>query len=91
MLAPCVMVSLGCHAAGIDEGVPSCASRLLARGAVCFTGAARCPTAIATLWSVAFFNELLCSGSSVGEANREAHNKFMAHHLKGIRVLSLSC
>ncbi|CAK8995197.1 unnamed protein product [Durusdinium trenchii] len=86
MLAPCVMVSLGCHAAGIDEGVPSCASRLLARGAVCFTGAARCPTAIATLWSVAFFNELLCSGSSVGEANREAHNKFMAHHLKGINL-----
>jgi len=81
MFAPCVMLSLGCHAAGIDEGIPSCASRVMARGGVCFTGAARCPTAIATLWSVAFFNELLDGhGRSLGEANLGAHNKFLAHH-----------
>ena len=80
MFAPCVMISLGCHAAGIDEGIPSCASRVMARGGICFTGAARCPTAIATLWSVAFFNELLDGhGKSLGEANLMAHNKFMAH------------
>lgn len=84
MFAPCVMVSLGCHAAGIDEGIPSCASRVMARGGVCFTGAARCPTAIATLWSVAFFNELLDGqGRSLGEANQMAHNKFMAHRKVG--------
>ena len=64
--APCVMISGGCHAAGIDEGVPSCASRVMARGGVCFTGAARCPTAIATLWGVAFYNELLYEQLSSG-------------------------
>ncbi|CAJ1395336.1 unnamed protein product [Effrenium voratum] len=86
MFAPCVMISGGCHAAGIDEGVPSCASRVMARGGVCFTGAARCPTAIATLWGVAFYNELLYEngGRTLGEANMQAHNKFLAHHLKGV-------
>ena len=86
MFAPCVMLSLGCHAAGIDEGCPSCASRVMARGGICFTGAARCPTAIATLWSVAFFNALVMKNQSLGEANQAAHNAFLAHHLRGFLV-----
>jgi len=86
MFAPCVMLSYGCHAAGIDEGIPSCASRVMARGGVCFTGSPRCPTAIATLWNVAF-NELLDGhGRSLGEANLWAHNKFLAHHRLGVAL-----
>lgn len=88
MFAPCVMLSLGCHAAGIDEGCPSCASRVMARGGICFTGAARCPTAIATLWSVAFFNALVMKNQSLGEANQAAHNAFLAHHLRGFFLKS---
>ena len=86
MFAPCVFLSSGCHAAGIDEGCPSCASRVMARGGICFTGAARCPTAIATLWSVAFFNALVVKNQSLGEANQAAHNAFLAHHLRGFLV-----
>ena len=32
---------------------------------------------------MAYFNELL-SGKSLGEANQKAHNKFLAHHLRGV-------
>jgi len=80
---PAVVLSLGCHAAGVDEGCPSVASRMLARGAVAFTGASRSPYAAATYWDVAFFTQLLLHGKSVGEANEAAFNHFQVQRADG--------
>lgn len=81
LTAPAVMLSSGCHACGIDEGYPSCGSRIIGRGAVCYSGAPRCPTTAARCWEVAFVNQLLYHHTTIGDAVRLASNKLMVHHL----------
>jgi hypothetical protein len=87
LYTPAVVLTRGCHGAGIDEGNRrhgSIAGRMLGRGVVCYVGSPRSPTTNNTLTEVAFFHELLYRESgdmSVGKAMRSAFNKAMVHHL----------
>jgi len=88
LYTPAVVLTRGCHGAGIDEGNPthgSVAGRMLGRGCVCYVGSPRSPTTSNTLTEVAFFHELLYGGAdmSVGQAMQTAYNKAMVHHLDG--------
>lgn len=84
--APTILLSRGCHAAGIDEKNPSVAGRMLGRGAVAYVGAPRSPTSGNTLTEVAFFDALLCEGKTLGQAMRDAFNKATTHWLDGGRM-----
>ena len=89
LYSPAVVVTRGCHGAGIDEGNQcdgSVAGRMLGRGCVCYLGSSRSPTTANTLTEVAFFHELLYGSEqqmSVGRAMRSAFNKAMVNHLDG--------
>jgi len=83
LYAPAVVLSRGCHAAGIDECNPSVASMMLGRGAVAYVGSPRSPISANTLTEVAFFNALLYGGKTLGQAMREALNKAAVHRLDG--------
>lgn len=93
LYTPAVVLTRGCHGAGIDEGHQwhgSVAGRMLGRGVVCYVGSPRSPTTANTLTEVAFFHELLYGGSreemSVGRAMCLAFNKAMVHYLDGGRM-----
>lgn len=93
LFAPAVVVSRGCHAAGIDEGrgpdSSTIVGRMLGRGCICFAGSPRSPTTQTTLIEVAFLHELLYGRGkngdklTVGQAMRTAFNKAVVHHLDG--------
>ena len=84
LYAPTVLVTRGCNGAGIDEGSPCVAGRMLGRGAVAYVGSPRYADAPSTLTDVAFFNCLLYGGGmTLGQAMRAAFNKTTTHWLDG--------
>ena len=91
LYAPSIVVTRGCHGAGIDEGFQcdggTVAGRMLGRGCVCYVGSSRSPTSANTLTEVAFFQELLYGESeqpmTVGRAMKTAFNKSLVNHLDG--------
>eukprot|EP00928_Gymnodinium_smaydae_P099589 TRINITY_DN9548_c0_g1_i2.p1 TRINITY_DN9548_c0_g1~~TRINITY_DN9548_c0_g1_i2.p1 ORF type:complete len:831 (+),score=81.38 TRINITY_DN9548_c0_g1_i2:42-2495(+) len=75
LYAPAILLSRGCHAAGIDEKNPSVAGRMLGRGAVAYVGSPRSPSSANTFTEIAFWNALLLEDMTIGQAMRAAFNK----------------
>lgn len=88
LYSPAVVITRGCHGAGIDEGDMSngtVAGRMLGRGCVAYLGAPRTATTPSTLTETTYFHEMLYSTEplSVGQALCVAYNKSMVNHLDG--------
>jgi len=81
LLAPAVVVSMGCSVAGMDQALPTqrtMADHLLGSGAVAFMGATRNAIAENTYMHVAFWNEIF-DGRTLGEGYREGVNDLIVH------------
>jgi len=89
LYAPAVVITRGCHGAGIDEGTDAIhgtvPGRMLGRGCVSYLGAPRTATTGSTLTEVTFYHELLYSSKplSVGQALQIAYNKSVVHQCDG--------